>query len=178
MGTERLDDVSIARHRRRLLLTETTIGIIVAGGVFPLILLLAKVPSPSQLGGSDGFVADAAKATIPAVFLMALLVTLELRLRGRAGRLGPVAAPAGGWHDYMPAGLVTRALLCTALALLTFAPLRVLACWLLGLHDLTAADFAIVNVVYGVFIGAVATPLLAIAALADLSPTVRVVDRL
>ena len=73
--------------RRRLLLTETTIGIIVAGGVFPLLVWLAKVPSPGRLGGSDGFIADAAKATTPAVFLMALFVTLELRIRGRAGRL-------------------------------------------------------------------------------------------
>ena len=170
--------MEIAGQRRRLLLTETTIGIIVAGGVFPLILWLAKLPSPSRLGGSDGLIADAAKATIPAVFLMALLVTLELRLRGRAGRLGPVAAPVGRWQTYLPNGIVTRALLCTALALVTFAPLRVLACWLLGLHDLTAAGFAVVNVVYGVFIGAIATPLIAVAALADLLPGSKIGDRL
>ena len=166
-----VNDRNPAGRRRRLLLTETMIGIIVAGGVFPLLLWLAKVPSPSCLGGADGFIADAAKATIPAVFLMALLVTLELRLRGRAGKLGPITAPDHRWLARAPGGIVSRALLCTALALMTFAPVRVLLCWLLGLRNLTSAQFAGVNVVYGVLIGAVITPLIVLAALTDLSRT-------
>ena len=164
------DMAAVLRRRRQLLVIEIIIGIIVAGGIAPTIVWLCGATPPTGLGGGGGFIADAAKSTIPAIFLMTVCVTTQLRMRGRAGLLGPLTRPESRWLGYVPKGMLPRALLYTVIALATFAPLRALVCWLLDLRDLTPGEFALLNVIYGVFQGILVTPFIVLAAMADLCP--------
>jgi uncharacterized membrane protein len=162
MHTDALD-----RDVRRILFKETLIGVLVNALVFPFIIWLVDVKPPAALAGADGVVASLTKATIMSVFLTTVILTIMWRVRAAKGAVPEVGSRVLTCSRFVPRNAIGRALLFVLAAMVTLMPLGVAVCIWCGLYPLSKEGFAMVNVCYGVVIGAVVTPLITLVAMAE-----------
>jgi hypothetical protein len=167
MSSELHLTASLDRDVRRVLVKETIIGLLVNTLVFPSLLWLVNVPPPQTVGGPDGVVASLAKATAMAVFLMTVIQTLVLRKQGAKGALPAVWPRVLSWSKFAPRNVVARAVLFVLMGMVTLMPIGAAVCVLFDLYPMTKVGFWAVNVGYGVLMGAVVTPVVTLAAMAD-----------
>jgi hypothetical protein len=98
-----------------------------------------------------------------------LLVSAGIRAEQQRGSLAPISWPFTAWplHWIGVAGAKRRAWRLGVLTFLALIPVDVLLVVLLGRGGTTAGRFVVVQVVFCVILGAVLTPLIALAAMCD-----------
>ena len=151
---------------RRIILGDWLISILVNTAVIPAILWGLGAPAPRGLAGANGIVADAIRSTVNPMLMMTVMITAELRLRRRAGKIPYVQANLA-WLKWIPKSLVLRCVFFVVLGNLVLAPLRVVAFVSLGLYMLTPFQYAISNVLYGIVIGLTFSHLIILPALTE-----------
>jgi hypothetical protein len=153
---------------QRVLIREILVGVLFNALVFPYLIWLVNLRPPASLGGPDGVVASLAKATVFAVSLMTVILTVVWRKKGAAGGAVPMVGSAvRAWARFTPRNIPGRALFFVILALATLTPMGVAACWWFGLYPMTKLGFAAFNVCFGALIGTVVTPFITLAAMFD-----------
>jgi hypothetical protein len=166
------DVVSIPARRGkdlpRVLIRETLLGVLFNALVFPCLIWIANLPPPAALGGPDGVVASLIKATGFAVSLMTIILTLVWRQKAAKGGVPSVGANILAWSRFVPRNIIGRALLFVLLGLATLMPIGVAVCFSFGLYPMTKLGFAALNVCYGILMGTVVTPIVTLAAMAEL----------
>ena len=152
---------------RRVLVAEILIGVLVNALVFPFIIWLIDLRPPATLNGSDGVIASFTKATVSAVFLMTVILTMVWRTRAAKGAVPAVGSRVLAWSKFIPRNVVGRALLFVLAAQATLTPLGVAVCIWFDLYPMSKQGFAVVNICYGVVVGSVVTPFITLAAMAE-----------
>jgi hypothetical protein len=152
---------------RRVLIVEILIGVLVNALVFPFIIWLIDLKPPATLNGSDGVIASFTKATVFAVFLMTVILTMVWRARAAKGAVPAVGPRVLAWSKFIPHHVVGRALLFVLAAQATLTPLGVAVCIWFELYPMSKLGFAVVNICYGVLVGSVVTPFITLAAMAE-----------
>jgi uncharacterized BrkB/YihY/UPF0761 family membrane protein len=165
------DEVSNSSRRgkdlARVLVRESLVGVLFNGLVFPYLIWVVNLSPPATLGGSNGVVASFTKATGFAVSLMTIILTLLWRKNAANGAIPFVGAAVLAWSRLTPRNIVGRTLFFVFLALATLMPIGVAACFCFGLYPMTKLSFAAINVCYGTLVGAVVTPWVTLAAMAE-----------
>jgi len=156
------------KRLRRILVREILVGVLFNALVFPYLIWLVNLPPPAALGGPDGVVASLAKATIFAVSLMTIILTMVWRRNAAKGAIPMVGEDILAWSRLAPRNILVRALFFVLLAMATLMPIGVAVCACLGLYPMTKLSFAAFNVCYGTLIGTVVTPFVTLAAMAEL----------
>jgi hypothetical protein len=151
---------------RRVLAGETLVGILFDAGVFPYVIWLVNLTPPATLGGPDGVVASLTKATIFAVSLMTIILTVVWRRNVANGTAPRVGAKVFAWSSVVPRNILVRVIFFVLLAMVTLMPVGIAICVLFGLYPMTKLSFAAFNVGYGMLIGTVVTPYVTLAAMA------------
>jgi len=152
---------------RRVLTVEIFIGVLVNALVFPFIIWLIDLRPPATLNGSDGVIASFTKATVSAVFLMTVILTMVWRARATKGAVPAVGSRVLAWSRFVPHNVVGRALLFVLAAQATLTPLGVAVCIWFDLYPMSKQGFAVVNICYGVVVGSVVTPFITLAAITE-----------
>jgi len=156
---------SLPTIHSRMMTTEVVIGTLINGLVFPVLLWLAPIPAPLELGGPDGIAASLVKGTVIPVFLMTTILTFLIRKRVAKmalPELDPRTAPLA-WLGGLPKLPPLRALIFALVALATVMPVALLVAAGLKTWPLTETTFFLFNVVYGIVIGGVVTPFVVLA---------------
>jgi hypothetical protein len=149
-----------------ILVREILVGVLFNGFVFPYLIWLVNLPPPASLAGADGVVASLTKATVFAVGLMTIILTLVWRRKAAKGAIPLVGTGVLAWSRFIPRNIAGRALVFVFLALVTLTPIGVAVCFSFGLYPMTKLSFAAFNVCYGTLIGTVVTPFVTLAAMA------------
>ena len=153
-----------------ILVREILVGVLFNGFVFPYLIWLVNLPPPASMAGADGVVASLTKATIFAVGLMTIILTLVWRGKAAKGTVPSVGTEVLGWSRFIPRSIAGRALVFVLLALVTLTPIGVAVCFWFELYPMTKLSFAAFNVCFGTLIGTVVTPFVTLAAMAENQP--------
>ena len=137
---------------RRIIAGDWLISILINTLVIPAILWGLGAPAPRGLAGANGVIADAVRSTVNPMLMMTVMITAELRLRRRAGKIPFVHANLA-WLKWVPKTLILRCVFFIIVGNLILAPLRVAAFVSLALYMLTPLQYAISNMLYGIVIG-------------------------
>jgi hypothetical protein len=156
-----------------VLIREILVGVLFNALVFPYLIWLVNLKPPATLGGPDGVVGSLAKATVFAVSLMTVILTMVWRKKAGRGTVPLVGSAVLVWSRFTPRNIVGRALFFALLALATLAPIGVAVCFLFGLYPMTKLGFAVFNVCYGAVIGTVVTPFVTLVAIGDCQTAAR-----
>jgi hypothetical protein len=146
---------------------EILVGVLFNALVFPYLIWLVNLTPPAALGGPDGVVASLTKATVFAVSLMTVILTMVWRKKAAKGAVPVVGSAIRRWARFAPRNILGRALFFVILSLATLTPIGVAACWWFGLYPMTKLSFAAFNVCFGALIGTVVTPFITLAAMFD-----------
>lgn len=105
-------------------------------------------------------------------FLTTLLATMAVRRDQRRGRLAPLRLSFrhAGALTRLPSGLLRRAFIIGAGCLSLLGPLCVVVLVMTGFAGITQLTFVLYKAVFGVSLGILVTPPIALAAMADDSP--------
>jgi hypothetical protein len=150
-----------------VLAREVLVGVLFNALLFPYLIWLVNLEPPATLGGPDGVIASLTKATVFAVSLMTVILTVVWRKKAIKGGLPVVGTAVLAWSRYIPRNTVARALFFVLAALATLMPIGVAVCFGFGLYPMTKLGFAALNVSFGALIGTTVTPLITLSAIAD-----------
>jgi hypothetical protein len=151
---------------RRIIAGDWLISMLVNTLIIPAILWGLGAPAPRGLAGANGVLADAVRSTVNPMLMMTVMITAELRLRRRAGKIPFVHANLA-WLKWVPESLILRCVFFIVLGNLVLAPLRVAAFVSLELYTLTPLQYAISNALYGIVIGLTFSHLIILPALTE-----------
>ena len=151
---------------RRIIAGDWLISILVNTVIIPAILWVLGAPPPRGLAGANGVIADAVRSTVNPMLMMTVMITAELRLRRRAGKI-PFIHSDAAWLKWVPKSLALRCLFFIILGNLVLAPLRVAAFVSLALYMLTPFQYAISNALYGIVIGLAFSHIIILPALTE-----------
>jgi hypothetical protein len=150
-----------------VLVREILVGVLFNALVFPYLIWLADLQPPAALGGADGVVSSLTKATVFAVSLMTVILTVVWRRKGIKGDIPVVGAVVLAWSRHIPRNIAGRAFFFVLAALATLAPIGVAVSAGFGLCPMTKQGFAVFNVGFGALLGTVVTPFVTLAAMAE-----------
>ncbi len=168
-------------HRRWLLLNAllipAAVNAILNGGIAWLTsqgegtVPLASLP----LVGKPSTMTDTLGTLFILPFVTTMLVTLSVRHDQRTGRLPHLEPPLKLRQvmAHLSDNSVWRAVAFGTICLWFIGPLAALAVGLTGFGDIAEPSFVFYKVIFGVCLGLVVTPLIAVAAMADRSPRTR-----
>jgi hypothetical protein len=109
-------------------------------------------------------------------FLTTLAVTTGVWKELRAGHLTRLRHAPGSFADRLPDTRLRRALRLGLLCMLVLGPLAVVVLALLDYGDLAIGEFVTYKAIFGVLLGALVTPLIAVVAFGDDPPPQDVPD--
>ena len=153
---------------RRIIAGDWLISILINTLVIPAILWGLGAPPPHGLTGANGIIADAVRSTVNPMLMMTVMITAELRLRRRAGKIPFVHADLA-WLKWVPKSLILRCVFFVVLGNLLLAPLRVVTFVVLGLYMITPLQYLICNMIYGIVIGLTFSHIIILPALTEQS---------
>ena len=161
-------------HRRWLILNAllgtAVVNMVLTSGIAWLSASSEKrVPLwPSLPGMKPSTVTDTVGTFFVLPFLTCLIVTTIVRRDQRAGRL----APLGRSHPLLarlPAMRLRRALVLGGLCIAALGPLSIVVLVAIDFGNISLHDFVLYKGLLGVALGAIVTPVVAVAAMADLA---------
>ena len=153
---------------RRIIANDFLISMLVNTLIIPVILWALGAQPPRGLTGANGVIADAVRSTVNPMLMMTVMITAELRLRRRGGKI-PFVHASFAWLKWIPKSLLLRCVFFIVLGNLVLAPLRVAVFVWFGLYALSSLQYAIANALYGVVIGLAFSHLIILPALTEKS---------
>jgi hypothetical protein len=162
-----------ATHRRWIFLNAIVIAAFVNAGLSALIAWGSaasedEIPlwaAPLVGGPSSGVDTIGTCFILP--FLTTLIITTVIWHELREGRLLPLSRRATGLLARVPPTRLRRAVFFGAICIAVFAPPAVLALVLIDPGDISVGHFVLYKAIFGVVLGAIVTPPIALTAMTD-----------
>jgi hypothetical protein len=167
---------TVAEHRKWLLLNAIVIAAVINGGLSALIAWGSaanedEIPlwaAPFVEGPSLAIDTIATFFILP--FLTTLIITTAVWHEIRKGELAPLSRRTAGLLSRLPRTRLRRGAYFGAICMLALAPPAVLVLALRDPGDVSVGDFVLFKAIFGVVLGAIVTPPIALAAMTDEPP--------
>jgi hypothetical protein len=159
-------------HRRWLLINAVLIAAVVNAALSALIAWLSAVNEDqiplwsAPLVGGPSTVTDTVGTLFVLPFLTTLVITTVIRGELEHGRLRPLAETLR-LSERLPHGRARRAALLGLLCMLLLGPIAVAILVLTDFDDLGVGEFVLYKALFGIGLGALVTPPIALLALGD-----------
>ena len=163
-------------HRRFLIRDAVLIAALANAGLNALIAWLSTVGEDEvplaavPLIDRPSVIVDTVGTFFVLTFLTTLVVTTVIWKEMRAGHLTRLPLAPGSFADRLPATRLRRATRLGLLCMLTLGPPAVVVLLLLDYGDISVSEFVIYKAIFGVLLGALVTPLIAMVAFGDEPP--------
>jgi hypothetical protein len=167
---------TVAEHRRWLLLNTIVIAAIVNAALSALIAWVSAANEDEiplwavPLVEGPSLITDTVGTFFILPFLTTLIVTTVVWHELREGRLAPLSRRSAGLLSRLPRTRVRRGAYFGAICMLVFGPPAALVLALQDPGDVSVGDFVLYKAVFGVVLGAIVTPPIALAAMTDEPP--------
>jgi hypothetical protein len=163
-------------HRRFLIRDAVLIAAVVNGALSALIAWLVtlgedEVPHAAvPLVEGPSVIVDTVGTCFVLPFLTTLAITTVIWKEMRDGHLTRVPLPPGSLGERLPDTRLRRAALIGLLCLLTFGPLSLALLLLFDYGDISIGEFVLFKAIFGIVLGALVTPFIAMVAFGDEPP--------
>jgi hypothetical protein len=167
---------TVAEHRKWLLLNAIAIAAVINGGLSALIAWGSAANEEEIPLWAVPFVEGPSLAvdTIGTFFILPFLTTLIITTvvwhEVREGRLAPLSRRTAGLLSRLPRTRVRRGAYFGAICTLVMAPPAVLVLVVRDPGDVSVGDFVLFKAIFGIVLGAIVTPPIALAAMTDEPP--------
>ena len=164
-----------AAHKRFLVRDALLIAAIANGvlnALFAWVFTLGEDEIPqakAPLVGGPSVLVDSIATCFVLPFLTTLVITTVIWNEMRAGHLTRIARPQGS-IDRLPATRLRRATLVGLICLFVFGPISALGVLLFDYGDISVGAFVLYKTIFGIVLGAIVTPLIAMVAFGDDPP--------
>jgi hypothetical protein len=165
-----------AAHRRFLLRDAILIAAVANGALnalFAWFFTLSEDEVPqakAPLVGGTSVLVDSVATCFVLPFLTTLVITTVIWKEMRAGHLTRIARPASSLVDGLPGTRLRRAAVIGLLCLLVFGPISAIGVLLFDYGDISVGEFIAYKTIFGIVLGAIVTPLIAMLAFGDDPP--------
>jgi hypothetical protein len=163
-------------HRRFLIRDALLIAAFVNAGLSALIawlltlgedeIPLAAVP----LVEGPSVIVDSVGTFFVLTFLTTLAITTAVWKENRQGHLSRLERAPGSFAERLPATRLRRAVRLGLLCMLALGPIAVVALLLLDYGGISISEFVIYKAIFGIALGVLVTPLIAMVAFGDEPP--------
>ena len=167
---------TVAEHRRWLLLNAVVIAAVVNAALSALIAW-GSAASEDEIplwavpfAEGPSLAVDTIGTFFILPFLTTLLITTTVWHELRKGRIAPLTKRDKGLLANLPKTRVRRGAYFGLITMLVLSPPAVLALVLRDPGDVTVGDFVLFKAIFGVVLGALVTPPIALAAMTDEPP--------
>jgi hypothetical protein len=163
-------------HRRFLVRDALLIPAVVNAALSALIAWLftlneEEIPqAAAPLVEGPSVIVDTVATCFVLPFLTTLAITTVIWKERREGHLTRVPLPSGSFAERLPDTRLRRASVVGLLCLLVFGPLCVAALLLFDYGDISTGEFVLFKAIFGLVLGVVVTPFIAMVAFADEPP--------
>jgi hypothetical protein len=163
-------------HRRFLVRDALLIAALVNGALSALIAWLVtlgedEVPHAAvPLVEGPSVIVDTVGTCFVLPFLTTLAITTVIWKEMRDGHLTRLPLPPGSLAERLPDTRLRRAGLIGLLCLLTFGPLSLVLLLLFDYGDISIGEFVLFKAIFGIVLGALVTPFIAMVAFGDEPP--------
>ena len=163
-------------HRRFLVRDAFIVAAVVnalLNALFAWLITLGEDEVPLTavpLVGGPSVVVDSVATCFVLPFLTTLAITTIVWKEMRAGHLTRLPHPPGSFAARLPATRLRRATRIGLLCLLAFGPIAAAVLLVLDYGDISIGEFVIYKAIFGVVLGSIVTPPIAMAAFGDEPP--------
>jgi hypothetical protein len=163
-------------HKRFLVRDAIVIAAIANGVLNALIAWLFTIgedeipQAKAPLVGGPSVLVDTVATCFVLPFLTTLVITTVIWGEMRAGHLGKIARAQSSLLDRLPGTRLRRATLVGLLCLLVFGPISAVGVLLFDYGDISVGEFVLYKAIFGIVLGAIVTPLIAMVAFGDEPP--------
>jgi hypothetical protein len=163
-------------HRRFLVRDALLIAAVVNGALSALIAWIVtlgedEVPHAAvPLVEGPSVIVDTVGTCFVLPFLTTLAITTVIWKEMRDGHLTRLPLPPGSLAERLPDTRLRRAALIGLLCLLTFGPLSLALLLLFDYGDISIGEFVLFKAIFGIVLGALVTPFIAMVAFGDEPP--------
>jgi hypothetical protein len=167
---------TVSEHRRWLLLNTIVISAVV-NAILNALIAWGSAASEDEvplwavpLAEGPSLITDTIGTFFILPFLTTLVVTTAVWHELQEGRLAPLKRRTEGLFAHLPRTRVRRGAYFGAITTLVLSPPAVLALVLRDPGDVSVGDFVLFKAIFGVVLGALVTPPIALAAMTDEPP--------
>jgi hypothetical protein len=163
-------------HRRFLIRDALLIAAVVNAGLSALIAWLVtlsedEVPKAAvPLVEGPSVIVDTVGTCFVLPFLTTLVITTVIWKEMRDGHLSRLPLPPGSLAERLPDTRLRRATVVGLLCLLVLGPISLALLVLFDYGDISPGEFVLFKAIFGIVLGALVTPLIAMVAFGDEPP--------
>jgi hypothetical protein len=163
-------------HRRFLIRDAVLIAAVVNGALSALIAWLVtvsedEVPQAAvPLVEGPSVIVDTVGTCFVLPFLTTLAITTVIWKEIREGHLTRLPLAPGSFADRLPDTRLRRATVVGLLCLLVFGPISLAGLLLFDYGDISTGEFVLFKAIFGIVLGVVVTPFIAMVAFGDEPP--------
>jgi hypothetical protein len=170
---------TVSEHRRWLFLNAIVIAAVANAGLSALIAWGSaanedEIPMwAAPLVEGPSLVTDTVGTFFILPFLTTLAITTAVWHELREGRIAPLSKRSSGILARLPKTRIRRGAYFGLITMLVLAPPAVLVLLLRDPGDVSVGDFVLFKAIFGVILGAIVTPPIALAAMTDEPPAAK-----
>jgi hypothetical protein len=167
---------TVTEHRRWLLFNAVLIAAVVNAGLSALIAWISAANETEislwavPLVEGPSLISDTVGTFFILPFLTTLVITTVVWNEIREGKLAPLSRRSAGLLSSLPQTRVRRGAYFGAICTVVLGPPAVVVLLLRDPGDVSVGDFVLYKAIFGIVLGAIVTPPIALAAMTDEPP--------